>query len=163
MRLIGVFILTFLFAGCEVQYSMLDSSIDADTYSVAIFEDQAANAPAGYGLRFTEFLRDFVTSRSKLKLTKSNADLEISGVVRNYNTSPVAVQQNETAALNRLTVDIEVTVVNNRDEKQSFEKVFSQFADYESSQSLASVEDELLEEINEKLGQDIINELSKNW
>ncbi|MEX1000602.1 MAG: LPS assembly lipoprotein LptE [Crocinitomicaceae bacterium] len=163
MRHLYTIFIIALFCSCEVQYSMLDSSIDAESFSVSTFEGQAANAPAGYAIRFTEFLRDFIVSRSKMKLKKENADIEISGIVTSYYTSPVAVQQDEIAALNRLSVTILVSVINNRDEKQSFEKNFTQFSDYESSQNLAAVEEALLEDINEKLGQDIINELSKNW
>lgn len=150
-------------ASCEVQYSMLDGSIDADSFSVEIFEEQAANAPAGYGITFTEFLRDFVVSRSKMKIKKKDADIEISGKVISYNTTPVSVQSGEVAATNRLTVVLEVSVINNVEEKQSFERNFSQFSDYESSEDLSSVEDALLEDINEKLAQDIVNQLSSNW
>ena len=142
---------------------MLDSSIDADTFSVAIFEEQAANAPAGYWITFTEFLRDYVVSRSKMKLRKDEADIEISGKVTSYYTSPVSIQSDELPAMNRLTIGLEVSVINNKDEKQSFEKNFSQFEDYDASLDLSTVEDELLELINEKLAQDIVNKLSSNW
>jgi len=161
-KLLYIFIPIILFS-CEVQYAMIDGSIDADTYSVDIFEVQAANDPAGYGSNFTEFLRDFIVSRSKLKMVKENAEIEISGKVISYSTTPVSVQSNEVAALNRLTIGIKVSVINNKDEKQSFEKLFSQFSDYDSSNDLSSVEDQLLEEINEKISQDILNQLSSNW
>jgi hypothetical protein len=151
------------FSSCEIQYSMLDSSIDADTFSVDIFEEQAANAPAGYGTTFAEYLRDFVVGRTKLKLVKGDADIEISGKIRSYNTAPVAVQSDEVAALNRLTVILEVSCINNKTEKDSFKKNFTQFSDYESSNDLSSVEETLLEDINEKLSQDIVNQLSSNW
>ena len=61
------FILLILLSSCEIQYGMLDNSITAESFSVEIFEEQAANAPAGYGANFTEFLRDFLVSRSKMK------------------------------------------------------------------------------------------------
>lgn len=155
--------LLFLLSACEIQYGMLDNSIEADTFSVEIFEDKAANAPAGYGAEFTEYLRDFLVSRSKMKLRSSDADLEISGSIKRYYTQAAAVQSNEEAALNSLRVTVEVTVVNNRDEKQSFEKDFNQLSNFESSSDLSSVEESLLEDINDKLSQDILNELSKNW
>ena len=142
---------------------MLDSSIDADTFSVEIFEEQAANAPAGYGISFTEYLRDYVVSRSKMKLTADEADIEISGKIISYNTSPVSIQSDENAATNRLTIGIDVSVINNKDEKQSFERNFSQFSDFDASLDLSAVEEDLLEDINEKLSQDIINQLSSNW
>ncbi|MCB9224284.1 MAG: LPS assembly lipoprotein LptE [Crocinitomicaceae bacterium] len=161
-KLIAIFSILIL-TSCEIQYSMLDSSIDADTFSVEIFEEQAANAPAGYGTRFAEYLRDFIVSRTKLKLVKENADIEISGKIKTYNTAPVAVQSDEVAAYNRLTVSMDVSVLNNKTEKDSFKKIFSQFSDYESSNDLSSVEESLLEDINGKIAQDIVNQLSSNW
>lgn len=152
-----------LLSGCSVEYSMIDNSIDADTFSVDLFDEQAANAPAGYGATFTDFLKDFMISRTKLALSNTEADIEISGRIVRYNTSPVSVQSDEVAAANRLTVSVAVTVINNRDEMQSFENTFSQFSDYDSADDLASVEEALLEDINTKLSQDIINKLTSNW
>lgn len=162
-KLIHIALLSLTLCGCEIQYSMLDSSIDAETYSVEIFEEQAANAPAGYGISFTEYLRDFVVSRSKMKLVADEADIEISGKIVNYNTTPVSIQSGENAATNRLTIGIQVSVNNNKDEKQSFEQKFSQFSDYDAGLDLSFVEQDLIAEINEKLAQDIINQLSSNW
>lgn len=162
-RIFIVFLSSLLISGCTVEYSMIDRSIDADTFSVEIFEERASNAPAGYGAQFTDFLKDFMISRTKLSLKDEDADIEISGKITRYDITPVSVQSDEVAAMNRLTVGIMVSVINNKDEKESFENTFSQFLDYDSNQDLASVEDALLEEINTKLAQDIINKLTSNW
>ncbi|MBD3637828.1 MAG: hypothetical protein HUJ25_10775 [Crocinitomicaceae bacterium] len=163
MKFLYYILLLFVATSCEVRYSMVDSSIDADTFSVEIFEEQAANAPAGYGITFTEFLRDFIVSRTKLKLVKENADIEISGKISSYYTNPVSIQSDEVAAQNSLNVGMDISVINNIDEKQSFERKFSQFLNYDSSLDLATVEDQLLEEINEQLALKIVNQLSSNW
>jgi len=146
-----------------VNYSFMDGSINAETFSVSNFEEQAANAPAGYGGQFSDFLKDFMIGRTKLKLKDLDSDIKISGVIKSYNTSPVALQNDETAALNRLTITIKVTVINTVNDKESFEQNFSQFSDYSSAQDLSSVETQLLEDINSKIAQDIINKLSSNW
>jgi len=141
----------------------VDGSINAETFSVSNFEEQAANAPAGYGGQFTDFLKDFMIGRTKLKLKDLDSDIKISGVIKSYNTSPVALQNNETAALNRLKITIKVTVINTVNDKESFEQNFTQFSDYSSAQDLSNVETELLEDINSRIAQDIINKLSSNW
>jgi len=141
----------------------VDGSINAETFSVSNFEEQAANAPAGYGGQFTDFLKDFMIGRTKLKLKDLDSDIKISGVIKSYNTSPVALQNNETAALNRLKITIKVTVINTVNDKESFKQNFTQFSDYSSAQDLSNVETELLEDINSKIAQDIINKLSSNW
>ncbi|MBL7896939.1 MAG: hypothetical protein JNJ99_00300 [Crocinitomicaceae bacterium] len=158
-----IFLSVFLLNSCKIQYAMIDGSIDASTFSVDIFEEQASNAPAGYGASFSNYLKDFVLSRTKLNLAVSDPDIEISGKITQYTTTPVSVQSDEVAALNRLTVVMLVSVINNKDEKQSFESSFSQFSDYNAGQDLASVEAGLLEDINAKISQDIINKLTSNW
>lgn len=162
MRLFAAIFTLIIVSSCEIQYGMLDNSIEADSFSVQIFEEQAANAPAGFGIDFTEFLRDYLVSRSKMKLRSEEADIEITGKIKSYYTEAAAIQTDD-AALNSLKVTIEVSVVNNRDEKQSFEKSFYQLSNYPSDTDFNSVESELLEDINEKLSQDILTELSKNW
>lgn len=161
------FVLIFLFAltlkGCTIKYGLIDGSIDADTFSVEIFEEQAANAPSGYGATFTDFLKDFIISRTKLNLKNKSADIEIQGSITYFNTSPISVQGDNTAALNRLNITVAVTVINNITEEDSFEANFSQFSDFDASQDLSNVQDALLEDINGKLSQDIINRLTSNW
>lgn len=148
---------------CEIQYGMLDNSIEADHFSIEIFEEQAANAPSGYGISLTEFMRDYLVSRSKMKLKADEADIQISGKIKSYYTEPGAIQADENSALNNLKVVVNVSVVNNTDEKQSFVKDFARFSTYPATSALADVEQELLEDINEQISQDLLTELSKNW
>jgi len=162
MKLFTYILLLIGLQSC-INYSFVDGSINAETFSVSNFEEQAANAPAGYGGQFTDFLKDFMIGRTKLKLKDLDSDIKISGVIKSYNTSPVALQNNETAALNRLKITIKVTVINTVNDKESFEQNFTQFSDYSSAQDLSNVETELLEDINSKIAQDIINKLSSNW
>ena len=56
-----------------------------------------------------------------------------------------------------------VKFTNTKDETQNFETTFSRFADYESSQNLSQVEDELIKDINDQLVQDIFNRAVSNW
>ena len=162
MKLLIYLFLIIGLQGC-VSYSFVDGSINAETFSVSNFEEQAANSPAGYGGQFTDYLKDFMIGRTKLKLKDLDSDIKISGVIKNYNTTPVALQNDETAALNRLTITIKVTVINTVNDKESFEQNFTQFSDYSSAQDLSAVETELLEDINSKIAQDIVNKLSSNW
>ena len=156
-------LLTVLVSSCEIRYGMIDQSIDAETFSVQQFEELAPNAPAGYGAIYTDFLKDYLISRTKLNLKNSDADIEIVGKITDFNTSPISVQSNESAALNRLTITLMVTVINNKNEDQSFESSFTQFSDYSSDQDLSSVQDALIDDINDKLSQDIVNRLTSNW
>lgn len=162
MKKILYILFPIIFWGCSIEYSMLDTSIDAETFSVEIFDERASNAPAGYGAAFTDYLKDFLISRTKLKLVDKDADIELSGSINNYVVNPLAVKD-DNPAQNRLTVGINVVCINNKDDKQSFESRFSRFEDYYSSQELSSVESSLLDQINNYLSQDIIDKLTSNW
>ena len=86
-----------------------------------------------------------------------------SGEIRNYETKPTAITGEETAARNRLTISIRVVYTNNIDPEAGFESSFSRYEDYDSSQSLADVEDELIELIIENILEDIFNKAFVNW
>ena len=91
-RFLAILVTLISIVSCGVvQYGMIDGSIDADTFSVEIFEEQDANAPSGYGATYTDYLKDYVISRTKLDLKNEGADIELFGKVTFFNTSPVAV------------------------------------------------------------------------
>jgi len=90
-------------------------------------------------------------------------DLQMEGSITNYRTSPVAIQANETAAQNRLTISVEVVYVNTLDDSKNFKSTFSRFQDYPSTQNLSEVQDMLIDQINEMLIQDIFDKAVVNW
>jgi hypothetical protein len=67
------------------------------------------------------------------------------------------------AALTRLTITVQVKFTNSKDEKQNFDQNFVQFADFNSSSNLTDEESRLIKIIEEKLTQDIFNRCFSNW
>ena len=98
-----------------------------------------------------------------MSLINKGGDLNFEGSIVGYSVSPVAIQSNDAAALNRLTITVNVKFTNKKNEKQNFETSFSRFADYSSSQNLSAVEDQLIKDINTQLTQDIFNKSVTNW
>jgi hypothetical protein len=90
-------------------------------------------------------------------------DLNFEGSITNYITAPIAIQSSDKAALNRLTITVNVKYSCSFDEKKNFEQTFSRFADYSSSESIKAVEEELIKEINNQLVQDIFNRALNDW
>jgi hypothetical protein len=151
-------------SGCGV-YSFTGASISPEVKSVSIdfFPSYAALAPTNMPQSFTESLRELFISRTNLDLLTKNGDIRFEGYISDYQTRPVAIQGNETAAKNRLTVTVNVTYTNTKEEDKSFEKSFSRFADFDATQNLTDVEQALIAEINEQLILDIFNEAVVNW
>jgi len=112
---------------------------------------------------FTDALRDKFVSQTNLTLIQKGGDLMIDGAIVAYTVKPIAIQSNQTAALNRLTITINVRFTNIYDEDKDFETSFTRYEDYPSNQDLAIVQQNLIDLINEMLVDDIFNKAVVNW
>lgn len=152
-------------AACTVRYSQVAAEIpaNAETFSVGAFPVRAPLAGPNVSIAFVETLKDLMLQQTRLDLEKKNGDLRFEGAITGYNVQPVAIQANETSAMNRLTMTVSVRYTNTLDRDKDFELNFSRFADYESSQDLQSVQEVLIAEINDQLAQDIFDRSLGNW
>jgi hypothetical protein len=151
-------------ASCTVRYSLSGGQFSgASTFSVDLFKSQTALASPIYAQRLTESLKDLLLSQSPLKIAENNGDLRYEGFITEYRVAPVAIQGNETASLNRLSITIKVKYTNTLEPDLSFDKTFSKFADFEAAVDLLTVEEGLWTEINDQLLQEIYNASVGNW
>jgi len=156
--------IALLLAGCEIRYSFSGGQFSgAKTFSVQYIKPQTALASPAYAQRLTESFKDVMLSQSPLSLTETKGDLQYEGTITQYAITPVAVQSNETASLNRLSITIKISYTNTLEPDLNFEKSFTKFADFPASQSLFSVEEELWQQINDQLTQEIYNSSVGNW
>ena len=166
-KILGIsYIICFSLISCKINYSFTGGNIDytkIKTISILYFPNNAPIVQSSLSQEFTEALRDKFNNQTKLNLVSKNGDLNLEGSITGYSTQPVAIQGNETAALNRLTITVSVKFTNSHDDKQNFEQTFSRYADFQSSQNLSSVEDGLIKEINNALVEDIFNKSVVNW
>lgn len=149
---------------CKPSISLSGGSIgDAKTVSVKTFNNTAPIVQPQLAQAFTEALRDIFISQTRLELAPSNGDFQFEGTITGYNVAPVAIQGNQTAGLNRLTITVNVKFTNLKDENKSFEQSFSRYADFQSSVPLSSAEQSLIADINNQLVQDVFNKAVINW
>lgn len=145
-------------------YSFTGADIgNAQTISIQKFPNYAPLAGPTLSQNFTEALRDKFISQTNLNLIDKSGDLRIEGTITGYDVRPMAIQGNETAALNRLTITISVKYTNTLEETKSFETLFSRFAEFESTVSLSTVQEQLETEVIDQLVQDIFNKSVINW
>ena len=166
-RSIQLIVCTLLLAsmwGCGV-YSFTGASISPETKTISIdrFPNNAMTVEPSLSQKFTDALRDKFQRETNLTLLTKGGDLQIEGSITGYRTSPVAIQANETAAMNRLTITVEVTFTNTVDDSKSYKSTFSRFEDYPSTQNLNDVQETLIEQINEMLVQDVFDKAVVNW
>ncbi len=160
-----VLVLTFVSACSVINYSFSGTSIQPDVKSVTInyFDYTALRVNPSLSNDLTEALKDKFRKMTRLEQIDEDGDLEITGAVSGYDVKATAVTANEVAAQNRLTVTVKITYNNKKYPEEDFEKSFSAYADYDSTQSLDAVESSLCEEIVEKLCEDILNATVANW
>lgn len=151
-------------SGCGV-YSFTGASISPEvkTFSVQYFPNRAQLVQPLLSQAFTEKLKERFISLANLRVTDRDGDLQFEGYISDYRTAPVAIQGTETAALNRLTISVNVKFTNTKDAKQNFETTFTRYADYDSRKNLQEVEISLIDDINRQLIDDIFNKSVSNW
>ncbi len=159
--IISVFIFV-TFTGC---YSFKGISIapEVNTFSISTFEVQALNAPPNIDQIFTEDLRNKILNESRLNLTTANADVQFSGAITEYRISPVAARPDEVAERNRLEISVSVNYVSLMNEEDNWTQKFNRFEEYGNDQDLTSIQDNLIQLINDQLVEDIFNKAFNNW
>jgi len=165
LKHILILIITITTASCGY-YSFTGTNIqdNVKTFQVNYFQNAAAQVEPGIDRDFTNALQDLIQNQTNLEIVNSNGDLVYEGEITEYRISPTTATAQNTAAQNRLTVGVRVRFYNKKAEDDDFEKTFSFFYDYAGSALLTgSVRDTALDEIYERITQDIFNASLAKW
>ena len=163
LHIVSILVVVFLH-GCGI-YSFSGASIppEAKTVSVQYFPNQSQLINPTLSNDFTTALRDAIMNQTPLDMVDADGDLAFEGEITDYRTTPVTITAGQTAALNRLTITVNVRFVNRFDETKNFESRFSHYEDYPSDQDLNSVQESLTGTIIEALVEDVFNKALVNW
>ena len=151
---------------CSVKYSLTGASISPETtsFQVNYFQNNAPLIEPGIERAFTNKLIDLLINQTSLELVKSNGDLVYEGEIVEYRISPTTATSDNRAAQNRLTVGVNVRFFDIKDPDADFEKRFSFYYDYPASvQLIGSQKDTAMEEIFERITQDVFNASLAKW
>ena len=166
-RIIAFMAATLLLSGCGVaiKYSLSGASIppDAKTFSVAYFPNNATMVSPILSSTLTDALIDIFSRRTRLQQVEEGGDFALEGEITNYTSVTASVSSDDYAVLNRLTITVKVRFTNAIDETMSFNKTFSAYEDYDSTQLLTEVEGTLIPEIVDKIVTDIFMASASNW
>ena len=151
--------------GVAIKYSLSGASIppDAKTFSVAYFTNNATMVSPILSSTLTDALVDIFSRRTRLQQVEEGGDFAFEGEITNYTSTTSSVSSDDYALLNRLTITVKVRFTNAIDETMSFNKTFTAYEDYDSTQLLTEVEGTLIPEIVDKLVTDIFMESASNW
>ena len=154
-----------LLTACTVKYSLSGASIppDAKTFSVAYFPNNAPMVAPILSATMTDELTQRFASRTNLVQVEDGGDFAFEGEIVGYSSTTSSVSSGDYALQNRLTITVKVKFTNAIDDKMSFNKNFSAYADYDSTRLLNEVESELIPQIVEQLVTDIFQAAASNW
>lgn len=149
---------------CSVYNFTGTGKIDANTFQVNYFQNNAPLVEPGIERTFTQRLQNLIQNQTNLNLVSTNGDLVYEGEIVDYRITPMTATADQRASQNRLTIAINVRFTNKKKEADNFEKRFSFFYDYPAgSQPTGAVLNEALDVIFERITQDIFNDSLAKW
>jgi hypothetical protein len=156
--------ITLLFNGCGIYNFTGAKPVNAKTFQVNFFQNTAQLIEPGIDLKFTRDLQDIIQNQTNLNLVSQGGELLYEGEIVDYRISPMTATADQRAAQNRLTIAVNVRFSNRNKEEDNFEKRFSFFYDFDANEQLVGSKLSAgLEEIFERITQDIFNESLAKW
>ncbi len=164
--IIGLILLAGVTAACSVSYKFNGASIDytkTKTIQIAEFPIRSSYVWGPMGPLFNNELKDKFAKGTQLTQVSRNGDLKIEGEITQYSQRNKSVSSEGYSAQTELSMTVNVRFTNNKNHAEDFEKQFSATASYPTTQSLNSVQEELVTEMVEKIVNDIFNATVANW
>ena len=157
----------FILSSCGI-YTFNDVSIPdgVKTVRIGFIENKARYINPSLSAQLTDAFVKKVNSQTKLtRIDDLNADYVINAEITGYDVSTSGVGGDHQASLNRLTVSVHMTFIDNHDaeNRQTNEYDVSSSFDFSASQSLAQAETALMPQILKDLPDAMFNKVFSNW
>lgn len=169
MKRIGTMMMMMvMLTACSISYKFNGSSIDYTKVKSISFET-FPNRSVGFvwgpmESMFNTALQDIYMQQTRLQQVARNGDLQLSGEITNYDAYNKGVGADGYSTMAELRMTVRVTFVNNSNPQENFEaRQFSSSREYNASQQLASVQDELVNQMIKDIVDQIFNATVANW
>ena len=147
----------YKFNGASIDYTK------TKTIQIADFPIRSSYVWGPMGPMFNNQLKDQFASHTKLSQVKRNGDLKIEGEITQYSQRNKSVSADGSSAQTELSITVNVRFTNNANHNEDFERQFTASKSYETTQSLASVQEELVTQMIKDLTEQIFNATVANW
>ena len=168
-RLLTAPLLALLLAtvcACKVTYSFNGASIDYNVTKTIQIEEFPIRASYVWGPMqniFNNELKDIFANHTHLTQVKRNGDLKIEGEITQYQQRNKSVSAEGYSAQTELSMTVNVRFTNNKKHEEDFEQTFTATSTYETTQSLSSVQEELVTQMTKEITEQIFNATVANW
>lgn len=162
MLLFGCLLLT----GCKVSYAFNGASIDyttTKTIQIDNFPIRSTYVWAPMQSIFQNRLSDVFAQQTKLRQVKRDGDLQLSGEITGFDQYNKAISSDGYSSQVQLKMTVNVRFVNNKNHNEDFERTFSATTEYDATQQLTSVQEELVTQMVRDITDQIFNATVANW
>lgn len=169
MKNIGVGVLLALFmTACSISYQFNGSSIDYTKVKTISFET-FPNRSVGFvwgpmESMFNTALQDIYMQQTRLQQVNRGGNIQLSGEITNYDAFNKGVGSDGYSTMAELRMTVRVTFVNTVNPQENFEaRQFSSSREYDATQQLSAVQDELVNQMIKDIVDQIFNATVANW
>lgn len=152
--------------GCKVSYKLTGASIDytkVKTISLETFQNRAAYQWGPMATMLNETLSDVFIQQTKLQQVPRGGDLQLAGEITAYDQFNKSISADGYSAMVQLKMTVNVRFTNNTNHDEDFERTFSATRDFDATQSLESVQEELVTQMIKEIVESIFNAAVANW
>ena len=164
LKYLFIILIATTFSGCGVYNFTGTGTIDAKTFQVNFFQNNADLIEPGIDRQFTLALQDLIQNQTNLNLVSTGGELTYEGEITDYRITPMTATADQQAAQNRLTIRINVRFTNKKKETDDFERTFEFYYDFPGNElPTGSVLNTAIQTIFERITQDVFNESLAKW
>lgn len=173
MTLKSVFYFSFLilplftlFSSCAISYKFNGASIDyskTKTIQIDPFPIRSTYVWAPMQSIFNNKLTDLYAQQTKLKQVKRGGDLVVAGEITGFDQYNKGVSADGYSSQVQLKMTVNVRFTNTKNHKEDFERQFSATTEYDASQQLIAVQEELVTQMTKDICEQIFNATVANW
>lgn len=153
-------------ASCKISYGFTGASIDytkTKTIQIDNFPIRSTYVWAPMQSIFQNRLTDIFAQQTKLQQVKRGGDLVLSGEITGFDQYNKGISSDGYSSQVQLKMTVNVRFKNTKKPSEDFEQQFSATAEYDATQQLVAVQEELVTQMVKDITDQIFNATVANW
>ena len=162
----SVILFLLLLSSCAIEYRFNGASIDytkTKTIQIDQFPIRSAYVWAPMQGIFNNRLTDIFAQQTKLRQVKRNGDMVIQGEITGFDQYNKGVSSEGYSAQVQLKMTVNVRFTNTKNRTKDFEKQFTATTEYDASQQLINVQEQLVTQMTKDIVDQIFNATVADW
>lgn len=159
-------LLVLMLVGCTISYKFNGASINYDiikTIAIENFPNRSVYQWGPMESMFNNALSDKYVNQTKLQQVNRGGDLILSGEITAYDQVNKSISSDGYSSMMQLKMTVKVKFENTKNPTEDFERQFSASREFDASQQLNDVQEELVTQMIDEIVEQIFNATVANW